>query len=72
MRLLYLDFMSDDVLISTSADAVPPDHQIVRLPNEEGWRHVMRSEWRVVQEANAPPGYYTNVVWTYLTEQKGV
>lgn len=72
MRLIYVDFMTEQPLCTTDSDAVPPDHQIVRLPEEEGWRHVMHSEWRVVQRSGAPPGYYTNVVWTFLTDQKGV
>jgi hypothetical protein len=71
MRLVYVDFMSDAVLAESDSGAVPPDHQIVRLPGEEGWRHVMHSEWHVVQRPGAPEGYHTNVVWTYLTEPRG-
>ena len=72
MTITYVDFITDKVLLAgVDTDAVPPDNSMVILPEENGFRRVMASEWRVVQKPCSPVGYYKNVVFCFLTDVKG-
>jgi hypothetical protein len=74
MKLVFADFITEKRLVHAAGDAVPPDNSYVTLPDDPdgSFRRVMSSEWRVVQQFNAPQGYHEVVVWVYLSELKGV